>query len=65
MEDEPVEQLQMGLGSWRVALPRLASDTLVGVFLRHGARAWVLACAQLGDRPEIEPVVPMTLPFAR
>jgi predicted Abi (CAAX) family protease len=65
MDDEPLDQLRMGLGSWRVMLPRLAADTIVGAFLRHGARAWVLGTAQLGDRPEIEPVVPMTLPFAR
>ncbi len=65
MQDEPLEQLRMGLGSWRVAIPRLASDTIVGAFLRHGARAWVLGTSQLGERPEIEPVVPMTLPIAR
>ena len=65
MDDDPLEQIRMGLGSWRVAIPRLASDTLAGVFLAHGAKAWVLGTSQLGARPEIEPVVPMTLPFAR
>ena len=65
MEDDPIEQVRMALGSWRVMLPRLAADTIAGAFLRHGATAWVLGTAQLGDRPEIAPVVPMTLPFGR
>jgi predicted Abi (CAAX) family protease len=43
-------------------LPRVASDTIVGAFLKHGASAWVLSTDVIGgDRPEIEPVAPMTL----
>jgi predicted Abi (CAAX) family protease len=63
MEDEPIDQLRMALGSWRVMLPRLAWDTVSAAFFRHGAHAWILGTSQLGDRPEIEPVAPMTLPF--
>jgi len=62
LEDAPLQQLWLGLSSWRMLLPRFASDTIVGAFLKHGASAWVLSTDVIGgDRPEIEPVAPMTL----
>ena len=62
LEDQPLEHLVRGLSSWRTALPRLACDTVLKVFLRHGASALVLRADQVGgEHPEIEPVAPMTL----
>lgn len=62
LDDQPVQQVVSGLGSWRMIFPRFASDTIVGTFLAHRASAWVLSCVQVGgERPEIEPVAPMTL----
>ncbi|BAU63535.1 hypothetical protein STA3757_09000 [Stanieria sp. NIES-3757] len=62
MEDEPLRNLWIGLGSWRTLLPRKASDTIVKVFLEHGASVWVLRTNQIGGHdPDIEPIAPMTL----
>jgi predicted Abi (CAAX) family protease len=62
LEDGPIRNLRTGLGSWRTLLPRLASDTVVKVFLDHGATVWVLRTNQIGGYdPDIEPVAPMTL----
>lgn len=62
MEDGLLRNLRTGLGSWRTLLPRLASDTVVKVFLDHGASVWVLRTNQIGGYdPDIEPVAPMTL----
>ena len=62
MEDEPVDTLRNAIASWRVMLPRLASDTIVGTFLRHDASAWVLFTDQIGGRQDdIDPVAPTTL----
>jgi predicted Abi (CAAX) family protease len=61
LQANPLQQVRLGLGSWRVLLPRLASDTIAGAFLRAGARAWVLGTDQVHDRPELAPVVPLTL----
>ena len=62
LDDQPVQQVVSGLGSWRMIFPRFASDTIVGVFLAHGASAWVLSTVQIGgERPEIAPIAPMTL----
>jgi predicted Abi (CAAX) family protease len=48
--------------SWRMLFPRVASDTIVGAFLKHGASAWALGTDVIGgERPEIEPIAPMTL----
>jgi predicted Abi (CAAX) family protease len=60
-EDSPLEQVRTALGSWRAIFPRIASDAIVEAFLRHGAAGWILGTDQLGDRPEIEPVVPFSL----
>lgn len=62
LEDNPLRNLWTGLGSWRTMLPRLASDTIVRIFLAHGASVWVLRTNQIGGYdPEIEPIAPMTL----
>jgi predicted Abi (CAAX) family protease len=62
LEDAPLRNLRTGLGSWRTLLPRLASDTIVRIFLRHNASLWVLRSNQIGGfDPDIEPIAPMTL----
>jgi predicted Abi (CAAX) family protease len=61
MSDDPIEQIKVGLSSWRVLLPRLASDTIVKTFLKNGATGWVIATGQLGERNDIRPIVPLTL----
>jgi predicted Abi (CAAX) family protease len=62
LEDQPLDNLLRGLGSWRALLPRMASDTVINIFLRHGASALVMRASQLGgEHPEIEPVAPLTL----
>ncbi|MCL6435841.1 MAG: CAAX protease [Leptolyngbyaceae cyanobacterium HOT.MB2.61] len=62
LEDDPLHNLMTGLGSWRTMLPRLASDTVVKIFLDHGASVWVLRTNQVGGYdPNIEPIAPMTL----
>lgn len=62
LEDDPLRNLRTGLGSWRTMLPRLASDTVVKIFLDHGASVWVLRTNQVGGYdPDIEPIAPMTL----
>ncbi|MGZ3509545.1 MAG: CAAX protease [Vulcanimicrobiaceae bacterium] len=62
LEDAPLQNILTALGSWRVILPRLASDTIVGTFLRNGADVWVLNTDQIGgEHPEIAPKAPTTL----
>ncbi len=61
MTDDPFEQLKIGLGSWRVLLPRLANDTVVKTFLAKGATARVIWSSQIGERDDIAPVVPLTI----
>jgi predicted Abi (CAAX) family protease len=61
LEEPPLQNLWTGLGSWRTLLPRKASDTIVRVFLKQGAMAWVLRTNQVGgDDPNIEPIIPNT-----
>ena len=61
LEDRPLRNLIRGLGSWRTMLPRLASDTIVKIFLEQGASVWVLRTNQVGgDNPDIEPIAPIT-----
>jgi predicted Abi (CAAX) family protease len=61
LEDRPVRNLLRGLSSWRTMLPRLASDSVVKAFLRHGASALVLRTNQVGgEHPQIAPVAPIT-----
>lgn len=62
LEDNPLQNLWTGLGSWRTMLPRLASDTIVQIFLKYGASVWVLRTNQIGGYdPDIEPIAPITL----
>jgi predicted Abi (CAAX) family protease len=62
LEDEPLRNLAMGLGSWRTLLPRKASDTVVKIFLKYNACVWVLRTNQIGGyNPNIEPIAPITL----
>lgn len=62
LEDYPLRNLRMGLGSWRTILPRKASDAIAHAFLKHGASVWVLRTNQVGGfDPDIEPIAPMTL----
>ena len=61
LQDQPLRNLLMGLGSWRTVLPRKASDVVVSQFLKYGASAWVLRTSQVGGYDsDIEPVAPMT-----
>jgi predicted Abi (CAAX) family protease len=61
IEDEPIRNLIMGLGSWRTVLPRKANDVVAQKFLKYGASAWVLRTSQVGGYdPTIEPIAPMT-----
>ncbi|WNZ22035.1 CAAX protease [Leptolyngbya sp. NK1-12] len=62
LEDSPLRNFKAGLGSWRTLLPRLASDTVVRIFLQFDASVWVLRTNQIGGYdPDIEPIAPMTL----
>lgn len=62
LEDAPLRNLRTGLTSWRTLLPRLASDTIVRIFLKHNASVWVLRTTQIGGNdPDIEAIAPMTL----
>jgi len=62
LEDDPLRNLWIGLGSWRMLLPRKASDTIVQAFLEYGASVWVLRSNQVGGyAPDIEPIPPITL----
>ena len=61
LEDDPLKTVLRGLGSWRTMLPRVASDSLVKLFLHQGASVWVLRTNQVGGfDPDIEPIAPMT-----
>ena len=61
-EDAPIQNFTSALGSWRSILPRLAFNTVVDAFLRHGATIWVVGTNQIGgDRPDIAPVAPFTI----
>jgi predicted Abi (CAAX) family protease len=62
LEDAPLQSVLTGLMSWRVMLPRLAADTVLGSFLRYDASVWVLCSDQIGgDHPEVDPVAPSTI----
>lgn len=62
LEDNPLQNLWTGLGSWRTMLPRKASDAIARKFLRYGASIWVLRTNQIGGYdPDIEPIAPITL----
>jgi predicted Abi (CAAX) family protease len=59
MEDAPLRNLVAAMGSWRCILPRVAFNTIVATFLRHGAELTVLGTDQIGGmRDDVAPVVP-------
>jgi predicted Abi (CAAX) family protease len=61
LEDEPLRNLVMGLGSWRTLLPRKASDVVARILLGHGADLWGLRTNQVGgEDAEIRPIPPVT-----
>lgn len=60
IDQGPLRQLLLGLGSWRAILPRVASNTIAETFLDRGAMAWVLRTNQVGGHdPNIAPLVPL------
>jgi hypothetical protein len=61
MQDAPFTQLRSAFESWRAILPRKAADSVVGTILAHGADGWAIGSDQIHDRPELSPVVPMTI----
>jgi len=62
MDDAPVANLLSAIGSWRCILPRVAFDTIVGIFARHGAAVRVVGTNHAGgERFDVEPVVPLAL----
>lgn len=63
LEDNPIQNLLTGLGSWRTLLPRVASDTIAQTFLKYGATMWVLRTNQIGGYDfDIEPIAPTSFP---
>lgn len=59
LAEHPVRNLGMTLRTWRTVLPSVAARAIAGVFLRHGAQAWVLRTNQVGGHdPSIAPYVP-------
>jgi predicted Abi (CAAX) family protease len=59
LSEHPVRSLGMTLKTWKTLLPSVAARVIAGVFLRHGAQAWVLRTNQVGGHdPRIEPYVP-------
>lgn len=61
-EDAPLAGILTALASWRTILPRLASDTIAQIFLKHGAQAFVMRTTQVGGKDaSIAPVVPLAL----
>lgn len=62
LEDDPLRNLWIGLGSWRTMLPRKASDTIAESFINYGASVWVIRTNQVGGYdPDIAPISPTTL----
>jgi predicted Abi (CAAX) family protease len=62
LEDNPLQNLITGLGSWRTMFPWLASDKIAQIFLKHGASIWVLRTNQIGGYdPDIAPIAPTSM----
>jgi predicted Abi (CAAX) family protease len=62
LEDNPIRNLMTGLGSWRTMFPRLASDKIAQIFLKHKASIWVLRTNQIGGYdPDIAPIAPTSM----
>ena len=59
LSESPLRTLGLAVRSWRTVLPSVAVRAVAGVFLDHGASAWVLRTNQVGgDDPTIAPFVP-------
>lgn len=57
--DSWIRGLGLAVRSWRTLLPSVAARAIAGVFLHHGATAWVLRTNQVGGYdPGIRPYVP-------
>lgn len=62
LEDRPLKNLSIGLASWLTLLPRMASNTIVKIFLEQGADIWGLRANQIGGHdPNIAPLLPAAL----
>lgn len=62
LEDSPIQQLFIGLVSWRMMLPRVASDCLMTSLINQGATLLILRTSQVGGtNPDIEPISPLSL----
>ena len=58
-EEDALQNIRVGLISWRTLLPRLASETIAKLFLEQGASIWVLRANQVGGYdPDIQPIAP-------
>jgi predicted Abi (CAAX) family protease len=59
LADHPLRALGLAARSWRTLLPSVAVRAVAGVFVDHGASAYVLRTNQVGgDDPNIAPFVP-------
>ena len=64
LEDNPIQNLLTGLGSWRTLLPRVASNAIALTFLKYGASIWVLRTNQIGGYDfDVEPIAPTSFPL--
>ena len=64
LEDNPIQNLLTGLGSWRTVFPRVASNAIAQIFLKYGASIWVLRTNQIGGYDfDIEPIAPTNFPL--
>ena len=62
---QPTENLLAALTSWRTILPRQTQDELSLLFLKNGAKLWILQTNQVGgNNPDIFPIAP-TKAFGR
>jgi predicted Abi (CAAX) family protease len=56
---DPLRSVSLAVRSWRTLLPSVAARAIAGVFVDHGASAWVLRTNQVGgEDPDIAPFVP-------
>ena len=59
LTDRPLRTAALAVRTWRTLLPSVAARAVAGVFLDHGASAWVLRTNQVGGYdPDIAPFVP-------
>ncbi|MBV8490913.1 MAG: CAAX protease, partial [Candidatus Eremiobacteraeota bacterium] len=59
IEDDPIRNVTVALGSWRCILPRVACNTVAGAFIADGAHARILGSDAVGGpRTDIAPIIP-------